>query len=260
MDDAFIAPGCGETTAVCHREKIRSNLMKFTYQKSLLLAATIHLSATCGFGQFQLTDVVVFSTTASGTWTTPDTWETRPGGNYNVWVQSVGSGLFLNGPADSAVRPNFVVPGGNSAFRLFGAPGLDASYFGVNLFFNGSSTPSISAFGPMSTSTGAHTFAANSATQTPKTIPGPLTGYVFPGAGTLSFTQGGQTITLTDFFWAKQSVYGLDLTGPSSVGADGTLDYVGGISFSIVPEPQVSVLLLAGLAQTLLRKFRVSRR
>lgn len=206
-------------------------------------------AALCAFSQVQLTDVVVYSTSSSGTWTTPDTWETRPGGNFNIWIQGGASGgPFLNGPADSAVRPNISLSAGTSSFRLFGAPGLDAPYFGINLFFNGSSTPSISAFGPMSTSTGVHTFTANSATQTPKAIPGALTGYIFPGAGTLSFTQGGQTITLTDFYWAKQSVYSLDLTGPSSTTPDGSLDYVGGITFTIVPEPNLLTMSLVSFA------------
>lgn len=229
--------------------------MKFNLKKTLLLTVATQLSVISAFSQLQLTDVVVFSTTSSGTWTTPDTWETRPGGNYNVWIQSASSGLFLNGPSDGSVQPNITIPGGSSSFRLFGAPGLDAGYFGINLFFNGSTTPSISAFGPMSTTTGSHSFIANSATQTPKSVPGFLTGYFFPGAGALSFTQGGQTITLTDFYWAKQSVYGLDLTGQSAVGADGSLDYVGGITLSVVPEPQVAFLAFAGLACGVLPKI-----
>jgi len=232
---------CGLTPGNQNQNKI----MKLSIKKTVLFAAVAQAAAFCAFSQVQLTDVVVFSTTSSGTWTNPDTWETRPGGNFNVWIQGgAPGGPFLNGPTDSAVQPNISLSAGTNSFRLFGAPGLDAAYFGINLFFNGSSTPSISAFGPMSTSTSVHTFTANSATQTPKTIPGPLTGYVFPGAGTLSFTQGGQTITLTDFYWAKQSVYSLDLTGASSVGSDGALDYVGSITFTIVPEPHLLTLSL----------------
>ena len=122
-------------------------------------------------------------------------------------------------------------------------------------------TMASSAFGPMLTAVGPHTFSANGAANTggPLGIPfDPL----IPGAGTLSFISGGQQITLTDFYWANQGVNALDLIGQTSVGPDGTLDYVGGITLSVtaVPEPQVSLYVLSAVAGTAVMSWRRRRR
>ncbi len=239
--------------------------MIFKLNRILLSAMALGLSLAGVPAQVYLTDVVVFSTDAGGNWVNPDTWETRPGGNFNVWIQDAGTGTFLNGPSDAAVRPNILVTEGSRSFRFLAAPGLDAPLFGINLFFNGSSTPSISAFGPMLSAPGPHSFVPDAALHTPMTVPGYNTGYLFPGAGTLSFVQGDQIVTLTDFYWAAQSVAGVDLTGQSSIGPDGALDYSGGITLSVtpVPEPQLSFWALGLLAVCRMRRslprFRAAR-
>ena len=226
--------------------------------------AAVFLSLTLAnaSAQVQLTDIVVFGAGSSGSWLgQPDVWDTQPAKNYNVWIQSGPSGgPFLNGPTASAAQPNISLSSGNDAFRMLGDPGINNGNFGISLFFNGSSTPSISAFGPMLTSPSQpHAFTADSAPYTP-TVSGANYGSVFPGAGALTFTSGDQVITLTDFYWATPSVYGLDLVGQNSIGPDGQLDYVGGISLNVstVPEPQFPILALGCLAgMGLFRRQRI---
>jgi len=214
-----------------------------------LLSAALAASVATVSAQPHLTDVTVFGVQADGNWANVNIWETRPGNNWNVWIQEGTSGPFLNGPSDAAARPNIALSPGSSSFRFYSAPGADHPYFGINLFFDGSETPSISAYGPMLTLDGPHSFAANGAQYTALPV-GSIDGIFTPGAGTLSFTVGGYEVTLTDFYWAQQSVFGLDLTGQTSLGADGALDYVGGATLSVVavPEPQASLYLICTLA------------
>jgi len=233
--------------------------MTLHFNRSLALLATLFASLINISAQPRLTSIDVFTTDSSGTYTGPDIWDTQPGNNYNpghfdIWIQS--SGIFLNGPLDVQVQPDISLPVGESTFALNANPGADYALIGISLFFNGASTPAISAFGPMLTTPGAHSFAADGAMNTPG-----LSSYsLVPGAGTLSFVSGSELVTLTDFFWATPSVYNQDQVGYFSTGADGQWDYVGGITLSVVPvpEPQVPLLvtgLLAGLA-TIRRKER----
>jgi len=214
--------------------------------RSLVIPAASILSLATASAQVNLTDMVAFGADATGSFAgQPDVTDTRPNGNFINWIQNGASGgAFLNGPTDTAAQPNISLSLGVHSFRILSAPGIDNPNFGINLFFNGSQYPSISAFGPMLTSAQQpHIFAADGAAVTPQAFPpnGNL-----PGAGTLSFVSGNELVTLTDFYWATPSVYGLDLTGQFSTGADGQLDYVGGITLNVtaVPEPQAPALLL----------------
>jgi hypothetical protein len=209
---------------------------------SLILASSLVVPLT--LGAQQLTDITVFGAYSNGSYSSVDNWDTRTAMNNNVWIQSVSSGLFLNGPSDAAARPNISLSSGTSTFTLFGNPGANQNYFGINLFFDGAGTPSISVYAPMKTATGADVFYANSASVTaPPTSPSPY----IPGAGTLSFVSGSERITVTDFYWATPSLLNLDLVGSTSIGADGVKDFVGGITLTVtqVPEPQVALWLAA---------------
>jgi hypothetical protein len=160
---------------------------------------------------------------------------------------------------ESEVQPNIPLSVGANSFTLNADPGVDVSLIGISLFFNGASTPSISAFGPMLTAPGPHNFVADGAVATP----GLPSASLVPGAGALSFVSGGELVTLTDFFWATPSIYNQDLVGTYSTGADGLSDYVGGITVSVisVPEPQVALWaigLLAGLTMVC-RKTRTGQ-
>ncbi|MES1180248.1 MAG: LamG domain-containing protein [Verrucomicrobiota bacterium] len=205
----------------------------------VILLAAIFLQGTA-IAQVRLTDVTTFGADASGSSSgQPDVWDTRPGGNYNNWLQSLPSGVFLNGPSDTNAQPDIILSPGTNVIRIYTESGIDNGNFGINLFFNGSLTPSISAFGPMlTTASQAHSFAADSAF--PTWGASPATSPPIQAAGTLTFVSGNQLITLTDFYWATPSVYGLDQGGTDSLGADGTLDYVGGITLVVSTNPPIT--------------------
>lgn len=195
-----------------------------------------------------LTDIVVFNADASGNYAAGPAWSiwnTRGGDMIaNTWVQSAG-GTFLTGPADAGARPNIVLGAGSTSFRLLAGGGGYNPNFGISLFFDGATTPSISAYGPTRIVDGPSSFAADGAPSTPDPV------YTWhslkPGAGTLSFVAGDQLVTLTDFYWASSSLYQLDLIGAFSGQPDGAMDFVGGITLTVtpIPEPGVSIFLLA---------------
>jgi hypothetical protein len=256
------------TSGKQNKQKVKGTIMKnrtiiSKFTNHVLIAAALSLSLANASAQVSLTDVVVFGASSTGNWFgQPDVFVTRSNSNFNVWIQSGASGgPFLNGPSNNLAQPNISLSSGLTTFRLLADPGADNGYFGINLFFNGSSTPSISAYGPMMTGPGSHSFSADSAQNTPMPFPGADSGYTFPGAGTLSFVSGSQLITLTDFYWAKQSVNNLDLVGQYSTGADGATDYVGGITLSVtsVPEPHLSLWAFGCLAGMMVYRNRKTR-
>lgn len=211
---------------------------------SLFISTTLgimSLTATNNsHAQIRLTDVVTFGADASGSiLNQPDVWETRPGGNYDNWLQSLPDGAFLNGPSDSQAQPDITLSPGTNTFRFYGSPGIDNPNFGINLFFDGSASPSISAFGPMLTNVAqVHNFSPDSASPTPQAVPVYNSG--IPGAGKLGFISGNQLITLTDFYLAQQTVFGLDEGGQTTLGSDGVLDYVGGFTLVVTTNTSIS--------------------
>jgi hypothetical protein len=220
------------------------NNMTPQLKHSLPFLAALFISLINVFAQPRLTSIALFSADPSGNYFGPDLWDTQPGNNsnqgyFNVWIQS--GGIFLSGPLDSQTQPNITLSSGVNSFTLNADPGADYSQFGISLFFNGSATPAISAFGPMQATPGLHSFAADGAGSTP----GLAIGSRVPGAGTLSFVSGGEVITLTDYFWATPSVYNQDLVGEYSTGANGQPDFVGGITLSVIPVPEPGVPVLA---------------
>jgi hypothetical protein len=215
--------------------------------RTLLFGGALALSLTrASATTVSLTDMVVYGADSSGNSAFWDIWETRPGNNFNIWIQN-SSSTFLNGPSDALAQPNISLSLGTTTFKMYAAPGIDMPFFGMNLLFDGSSSASISAFAPMLTSPGdPHIFSANSSSSTGS----PLGTFDFQAAGTLSFTSGDQLVTLTDFFWANQATYNLDLTGPDTTTPDDLPDYIGGMTFTVtqVPEPRSSLYAVGLLA------------
>ena len=222
----------------------------------LLIAAALAVTLARASGQVQLTDVALFSADANGNYVGPDIWVTRPDGSFIVWIESgAPGGRFLNGPTSSNAQPNISLPPGTSTFTIVTAPGADFGSFGINLFFNGSSTPSISATGPMLTALGQqHVFSADNALSTPGPVTPAPNERTVTGAGTLSAVVGNELVTLTDFYVATPSVYSLDQAGGLSTGPGGSDDYVGGITFTVktVSGPQQWWLLAMSLLPVIL--------
>lgn len=205
---------------------------------STILIATGVSMANTSHAQIRLSDVVTFGTDGSGN-IVFDRWDTRPGGDFDNWIQGLPGGAFLNGPSDAQVQPNIALSPGTNSFRIYGSPGVDMPNFGINLFFNGSATPSISAFGPMLTNAVQnHSFGPNDASSTSGVSSTQTSGV--HGAGTLSFVSGNLLITLTDFYLARPSVFNLDQGGNTSLGPDGVLDYVGGFTLVVTTNPTSS--------------------
>ena len=224
--------------------------------KSIVLTTALSLvPMLLSAASVQLTDITVFSADSTGTFVQEQVWETRPNENFVAWLQQGESGgPFLTGPTSANAQPNISLLSGANGFRLLASQALSHTdrIFGINLFFNNSLTPSISAYGSMRTnSSQPSSFVADSSTFTPATDWSP-NHHAIPAAGTLSCVIGNQQITLTDFFWADPSVYGLDSVGQYTTGPDGALDYVGGINLSVttVPEPSSCTLLVLALGGT----------
>ena len=78
------------------------------------------------------------ATTGGGT-----IWTTQPGGGpAKIWVIDGGADdAFINGPAATQSNIDRLLTNGRHQFTIYAAPGTDNTYFGLNLFFNGLSSP-----------------------------------------------------------------------------------------------------------------------
>ena len=204
-----------------------------------------------------------------GAWTTVLDQQNIPG-NYG--------GEFFLAQTPTPGPSNFLTPA--SAFSASLNPGANTFYFwadgddtrggsatfGLNLFFNnaGPVSPAISGYTIPGTG---QTLNADSSPQT--------AGYNFvytPGAGALSFTLGGQTVTLSSF--VVDGVGGA-AAGPGSVDLvnsintmpftppphpDGITDTYGSFTLTVIPEPSaLGLFAVAALAFTVAGPKRLSR-
>jgi hypothetical protein len=201
------------------------------------------------------------NSTASGS-----LWDTV-GGNqaYNLYIAPgtassvTNAGQFLNsGNTASSTAINLPLTVGTHTFSIFGDnhPGYSQ---GLSLFFDGNNgNPGISVYAPLRTGLIEPPIAADCA-------PTPVLGMglkLAPGACTLSFFDGKNTITLTDYFWQRSDSLGhaVDLVSATSTNSDGKADFVGqftltvsagdsGVagSISAIPEPLSAALFGTGL-------------
>jgi len=209
--------------------------------KVAIPAAALLLTCLSAPGQINLTDISIFSASSTGGYdgnpSSWDYWNSRSGEGYaDIWIQNPG-GAFLNGPTESTVRPKIPLTPGVYTYRLAMSPGADWPNYGINLFFNTSNTPSISAYCPIRVSAAPTNFWANGNVYTLRATS--LSSV--PSAGTLSFISGDKRITLTDFFIARPAVYGIDIVQPFSTAPDGLKDYIGGITLRVDAFPRASI-------------------
>jgi hypothetical protein len=214
-----------------------------------------------------LTTAILFSTDTTGSESGGQIWDTYPGGFYNLWFAPGSPGgspngltsPFINGPADAQASINIPLQPGPNIFTIFGAPGGSTGFQGMNLAFNGHTSPDISVKAATRTDSTIPAFSANNA---PSTMSVDNSGTRVPGAGTLTFNDGGTPITLIDFFWATPTVFGVDRVSrpPNDIGGgtavpDGIPDFVG--SFTLVLGAQTNLAIAgfpspttAGVAQS----------
>ncbi len=176
---------------------------------------------------------------------------------YNLYVTSGGlNSPFINsgdGPTTSIAIPLTL---GTHTYSIFGEASSQGalSHYGLNLFLNGSATPGISVFAPRTTSSlpPYPPFSANSSPNSYNIDTAPT-----PAAGTLAYSFGGQTITLTAFFLAAPgTLFNLDRVSPGNNVPSGIADFVGQFTLEVtaVPEPTSGMILVAGIACLIARK------
>lgn len=209
-----------------------------------------------------LTGALAFTCDASGSEVDNERWDTVTARRlFNLWFCSgvpVGTpdGLlspFINGPSNAQAAINLPLTIGTHDYTVFAALNDPAfAYYGLNLFFNGNRLPSISAKTAIQlTNSSVPLFAANDSTNTYA-----LDDIKAPAAGTLSYSDGPWTVTMTRFTWAHPTVFESDRITRGLTGApggftlpDGVPDFV--TSFTLVVterSPSLSITLVTNRA------------
>ena len=210
------------------------------------LASLLGLAGVPASAQ-SLTGAMLFSTNSTGAASGGSFWNTRSGDfAFNLWLQQ--GGTFVNGPSDAQAGISVPLTPGVYTYSLYGEPGASTGFDGINLFFDNAAAPSLSAFGPTQTGATPSTFDDDGSPQTLA-----LDTTSTPGAGALSFQQGGNTVTLTDFTWAVPTVFNTDQVSAFTATPSGADDFVGSLTLNVtgpaaaVPEPSPCALLAIGL-------------
>ncbi len=222
----------------------KSSISSWVVRAGVTAAIGIALS-TSAYASTTLSGLKLFSTDATGrdsgigsqVWATPS-----GGGPSKLWViRGTPDDAFLNGPSNAAAAINIPLTNGRHTFTIYGAPGAEKDFFGLNLFFNGASTkPNISIFAaphrnasappPAFSADGAMTQQLNTST-------------LVAGANTMTFVDGPVTVKLVSYFWALPTVFNRDRVGRQQTGADGAADFIGQFELEIsgaVRTPQIS--------------------
>ncbi|MEZ6050810.1 MAG: hypothetical protein R3C02_05370 [Planctomycetaceae bacterium] len=194
-----------------------------------------------------LTGASLFNTNATGDWGNIDIWNTVGSDpHWNVYFtapNSGSSGAFVNTGNGASTSLNLTLAPGTYVLSFIGQSATARDYYGMNLFFEGSSVPAISVFGAANTATSPPypAFQANSSTYTYG-----LTGIV-AGAGTLSFQSGTTRATLTDYRWSMPNVSLLDRVQPFANTPNGVNDNVGFFTLDVTSVPEPAAILLTGM-------------
>jgi hypothetical protein len=211
-------------------------MKRFVLAILLVVAGTQAQAAT-------LTGMVLFEADSPGGFTIGHSlWNTTGGdGAENVYLQWGGN--WLNTGNDAVASPNFTLGPGTTTIQFYADGAPLGNWDGINLFFDGQATPSITVL----LNRDAVTFGPNSADPTP--------GLLYPGvlsntAMSASFTTSGQTITLTSAsvgFSEQDIVQAVDDSpGGSNNDVAGTLT-LDLTTSGTVPEPGSLGLLLGGI-------------
>lgn len=232
--------------------------------KALLFAAGLALAGahSAGASVITLTDSMVFSSNSLGhnyigwSWNTRGAGTTDPANRWNLYYSSSSdpdNPTFLNSGNDASAEIAIALDPGIHTFIIYGEQtGVDPTTIDdlhavLNLSFNGMTTPQISGLtGP--------TCPGVCAASHPNGLDY-LGNPDAPEAGTLSYSTGGHTVTLTEFDWATDDSVNLvwdHYAGLYFGSASPQPDWVGAITLQVaamapVPLPAAGWLLLAGL-------------
>lgn len=188
-------------------------------------------------------------------------WSTSTQNWWKLWVSDgPPGGAFVNGPNDASAGIAIPMTVGTHTFTIQGAGAyIGVDFFALNLFFDGqTSATQISAFAPLQQDGNVQPFFVNNSGQTSGMDLDSL-----PAAGSLVYTDGGTTITLTDFRWARPEVFGQDRIAPIATTADGAIEFLGQISLTVetaaVPEPHGLTLIGTGIIGLVAYGYRRKR-
>jgi hypothetical protein len=215
-----------------------------------------------------LSGLVEATTSTTGSYIADQRWSTQGNGSivdlFVIGSSNISTGTFINGPSDSQAAISITLTPGTYKFSFLGGGGVDPNNTnsGLNIYFDGStSTPGISVFGPVQSSATVPSFSPDGASATE--------GFnlaTVPGANSIIYSDGQNQVTLTSYSWALPSVNNVDRVGQpnvgfSSVGPDGSPDWVGQITLNVVavPEPGTGGLLAAGSLALLGQLFRTRK-
>ncbi len=207
------------------------------------LAVTLILLATSLKGAPILAGVSFFSASTSGG-NTGHYWGYQ---NFQVWIQENGNWITTAGGLQ-----NLVLSQGTHTFTYFvSGNGLVFSQIGMNLQFGSTCRSGISV---LATSTPT-TFSANSSPstfwpQTPSTL-GACSGTNAAGSHSLTWADGVDKVTLTNFTYVEHQSSGVNLISYSGPPADTIPDHTGTFnlfveSTSSVPEPSTALQVVVG--------------
>lgn len=221
--------------------------------KSLSIFAL--LACLSGANALTLTGINGTPTDSNGNWHTGwyNTFGPEIGKNAYVALGSA-EGAFLNsGNGPSTLLSINLNPGVYNLFAYFDGNEIYAGrdYWGVNLFFNGSTeTTGISAFAaPKGHGDTDPEFTAN-AGQT-RNLSGSAN---IMAANSLLYQEGEVTVTLTGFSTNKVDVYNRDRVGQYALGVNGRDDHVVEMQLTVVPEPASLAAIGVGIAAVLRRR------
>ena len=220
-----------------------------------LAAGPIHAAVV------SLTDLNEFSADSTGAVSGGIDWNTVGSDSiYNLYVTGPNTGIdgaFLNSGDGAAASISSPLGDGTYQFFIFGEPAGDSPDFGLNLYFDGGTTPGISVFAAANAS-GTPPYPAFSADSATTRLLDYSTG---PGAGTLAYSDGSSTVTLSDYLFSEPAVNTLDRVNAFNDTPSGADDFVGSFTLQVgtVPEPGAS-LLLGGGALALLGGSHLRRR
>jgi hypothetical protein len=167
-------------------------------------------------------------------------WDTQ-GGNqsYNLYIAPgdvsgvTSDSQFINyGNSIGTTAIDVALPVGTYTYSMFGDNHPSYTPDGLNLFFDGTNgIPGISVFAPLKTGPTEPAFASNCSGSTPALANGLL---LVPGACSLSFFDGTNTVTLTDYFWQRSDTTGksIDLVDTFNDTPNRKVDFVG--EFTVV--------------------------
>ena len=184
----------------------------------------------------ELTAVNAFVCDLSGRFDERNYWNTVAGDEAaDLFLSADGiNGQILNAGAVRAISVS--LDQADHLFTLFCDAGAEAAAYGVNLYFDGSSRPQISVFAEPRSSAGAPIpdFSADGAVVYGGQNFGQAQ-FTASGADTLTVEISGMMIELTEFWWARKTVFSVDRVGKYGAGADGSIEHIGQFQLRVSP-------------------------